>query len=144
MPQPVTLLKKRLWQRCFPVNFAKFLRTPFLQNTLGDCFSFLPISRIFIKAHYVLAGAADVDRLFNLEESLACTFSFGGLLDSLKEVLGFCMQPYLVTQNSSGKLSKVNLLHSVLTFLRKLMYRLNYVTLSYAHAHENLTITPVE
>ena len=29
------LLKKRLWYRCFPVNFAKFLRTPFLQNTSG-------------------------------------------------------------------------------------------------------------
>ena len=31
-----TLLKKRLWYRCFPlvqVNFAKFLRTPFLQHT---------------------------------------------------------------------------------------------------------------
>ena len=28
-PRPVTLLKKRLWHRCFPVNFVKFLRTPF-------------------------------------------------------------------------------------------------------------------
>ena len=28
-----TSLKKRLWHRCFPVIFAKFLRTPFLQNT---------------------------------------------------------------------------------------------------------------
>ena len=28
-----TLLKKRLWYRCFPVNFANFLRAPFLQNT---------------------------------------------------------------------------------------------------------------
>ena len=28
-----TLLKKRLWRRCFLVNFAKFLETPFLQNT---------------------------------------------------------------------------------------------------------------
>ena len=28
-----TLLKKRLWHKCFSVNFAKFLRTPFLQNT---------------------------------------------------------------------------------------------------------------
>ena len=27
--QPATLLKKRLWHRCFPVNFAKFLRTTF-------------------------------------------------------------------------------------------------------------------
>ena len=24
-----TLLKKRLWRRCFPVNFAKYLRIPF-------------------------------------------------------------------------------------------------------------------
>ena len=26
---PATLLKKRLWHRCFPVNFAKFLKTLF-------------------------------------------------------------------------------------------------------------------
>ena len=25
--RPATLLKKRLWYRCFPVNFVKFLRT---------------------------------------------------------------------------------------------------------------------
>ena len=31
--RPATLLKKRLWHRCFPVNFVKFLRTPFLRNT---------------------------------------------------------------------------------------------------------------
>ena len=31
--RPATLLKKRLWHRCFSVNFAKFPRTPFLQNT---------------------------------------------------------------------------------------------------------------
>ena len=29
------LLKMSLWNRCFPVNFAKFLRTPFLQITSG-------------------------------------------------------------------------------------------------------------
>ena len=33
--RPATLLKKRLWHRCFTVNFAKVLRTPFLQNTFG-------------------------------------------------------------------------------------------------------------
>ena len=33
--RPVNLLKKRLWHRCFPVNFVKYLRTPFLQNTSG-------------------------------------------------------------------------------------------------------------
>ena len=33
--RPATLLKERLWHRCFPVNFTKLLRTPFLQNTSG-------------------------------------------------------------------------------------------------------------
>ena len=32
--KPATLLKKRLWHRCFPVNFAKFLRKPFLKEHL--------------------------------------------------------------------------------------------------------------
>ena len=31
--QAATLSKKRLPYKCFPVNFAKLLRTPFLQNT---------------------------------------------------------------------------------------------------------------
>ena len=34
------VLSKRLWHRCLAVNFAKFLRTPFLQNTFSGCFSF--------------------------------------------------------------------------------------------------------
>ena len=36
--RPVTLLKKSLRHKCFPVNFAKFPRTPFLQNTSGRLF----------------------------------------------------------------------------------------------------------
>ena len=32
--QPATLLKKRFSNSCFPVNFAKFLRTPFLTEHL--------------------------------------------------------------------------------------------------------------
>ena len=42
--RPATLFKKRLGHRCFPQSFAKFLRTPFLQNTsgrLGPCKSYL-------------------------------------------------------------------------------------------------------
>ena len=29
------MLKKRLWHRCFLVNFAKFIRMPYLQNASG-------------------------------------------------------------------------------------------------------------
>ena len=35
-----TLSKKRLWHRCFPVNFAKFLATPFYKAPLEDCFCY--------------------------------------------------------------------------------------------------------
>ena len=34
----IKFLKKRFWHRCFTVSFAKFLRTPFLQNISGGCF----------------------------------------------------------------------------------------------------------
>ena len=37
--RPETLLKKRLWHGCFPVNFVELLRTPFFKRTpLDDCF----------------------------------------------------------------------------------------------------------
>ena len=32
--QPATLLKRRLWQKCFPVNFEKFQRILFLREHL--------------------------------------------------------------------------------------------------------------
>ena len=44
---PATLLKKRLWHRCFPVNFAKFLRTPFLQNTSGQQKKYCAFASLF-------------------------------------------------------------------------------------------------
>ena len=36
--RPATSIKKRLWCRCFPVTFTKFLRTPFHRTPLDDCF----------------------------------------------------------------------------------------------------------
>ena len=33
-----TLLKRKLWHRCFSVNFGKFLKRPFLQNISGRLF----------------------------------------------------------------------------------------------------------
>ena len=50
-----TLLKKKLWHFCFPLNFAKFLRTHSLQNTsvwlflnlFLVCFLYFTLSKIF-------------------------------------------------------------------------------------------------
>ena len=33
LKRPSTLLKKKLWHWCFPVNFEKFLGTPFFDRT---------------------------------------------------------------------------------------------------------------
>ena len=38
LSQGLFLIKLQAWHRCFPVNFAKFLRTPFHRITLEDCF----------------------------------------------------------------------------------------------------------
>ena len=43
-----TLLKKKLWHKCFPVNFAKFLRTPYLQNTSERLLLILFVACFFI------------------------------------------------------------------------------------------------
>ena len=46
-----TLLKKKLWHRCFPLNFATLLRTPFLENNFGR----LPLMRMpSLKVHLAL------------------------------------------------------------------------------------------
>ena len=44
--RPATLLKKRLWHRCFPVNFVKFLRTHFLETTSGRLLLIGEISKL--------------------------------------------------------------------------------------------------
>ena len=47
-------IKIRLWRRCFPMNFAKFLRTPFLQSTSSGCFCFYTRGSIGLKwANYL-------------------------------------------------------------------------------------------
>ena len=44
--RPATSLKKKLWHMCFPINFAKFLRTPFLRNTSGRLLVYLTFHSI--------------------------------------------------------------------------------------------------
>ena len=58
--KPATLLKKRPWHRCFceflfSVNFTKFLRAPFLQNTFGRLFLYLPKKKIIYPGRSVIS-----------------------------------------------------------------------------------------
>ena len=41
--------KIKLWHKCFPVNFAKFLRTPYSQNTFGRLLLYIRSERHFSK-----------------------------------------------------------------------------------------------
>ena len=60
--QAKALKKKRLWHRCFPVNFTKFQRTPFLQNTFErDCFCNVEETEPF---YLRLTGGAGVGKSF--------------------------------------------------------------------------------
>ena len=45
--RPVTLSKDRLWHRCFPVNYATFLRAPFLQYAFGSLLLKIQNSKLF-------------------------------------------------------------------------------------------------
>ena len=44
--RPAILLKKSLWHKCFPMNFVKFIRTPFLQST--SVWQLLPVEFFLI------------------------------------------------------------------------------------------------
>ena len=61
--RPATLFKKSLWDRCFYVNFAKFLRTPFLQNTCDRLLLKLGYSKL-LSASYVYVSKLRLQQFF--------------------------------------------------------------------------------
>ena len=62
--QPATFLKKRVWRSCFPVDFGKFLRAPFLQNSSE--------TSVWIKTNLAVQWNAKVIQIFLLQD---CNFT---------------------------------------------------------------------
>ena len=56
--RPATSLKKRLWHRCFSVNFAEFLRTPFITEHLWCLFLEIQIKSLEILFNPLQHGVA--------------------------------------------------------------------------------------
>ena len=52
--QNLFFIKKRLWYRCFPVNFAKFLRIPFLIEHLWWLLLFFAENDAFLSKSHVI------------------------------------------------------------------------------------------
>ena len=76
-----TLLKKRLWQRCFPLNFAKFLRKSFLQNTSRGLL--LAFMKAFMKSlHYKECGL----------KILLTFLAFNWYKESIPEFREYCIE----------------------------------------------------
>ena len=82
--RPATLLKKRLWHRCFPVNFVKFLRTPFFiehlwwlpLNNWSRFFTIIllvPTGKFWTKTLWGLLSPFS-DMHFNMESPVTTTF----------------------------------------------------------------------
>ena len=75
--RPATLSKKRLWRRYFPVNFAKFLRTPYSAETHGSGES----QKILIRLSFRFGSLMDSVQLFCFpSSSCPCLLFCSGFL----------------------------------------------------------------
>ena len=104
-PMPESL-KKRDWHGCFPVNFVKFLRTPFLQNISGRQLPKIKCSELKTKI---------VDVLINLRLNIeSCFLTETTLLQSYICVINYCRNYYLLAAYKF--LSKGSLKNNILEF----------------------------
>ena len=87
---PSTLLKKRLWHRCFPVSFTKFLRNLFYRTPLGHCFCKWIVNFVIVKTQSIVA--------FRVETVSAMLVKY--LLTNCKK--GYDEQKYQVGKCTNG------------------------------------------
>ena len=100
--RPATLLKERLWRRCFPVNYVNFLRTPLYTEHLRTtafggmkkffCFSLSKKITAFESSHWELLCKKGVLRcVFAWENEVFWTIQSQGTLTKLGALLKFCL-----------------------------------------------------
>ena len=69
-PETCNFIKKRLWQRCFPVNFPISLRIPFYRAPPGDCLwtslvlFYNPISLTILFSSYICLSRSSHPEVF--------------------------------------------------------------------------------
>ena len=96
---PAILSKKRLWRRCFPVNFAKFLRTPFLTEHPRWLLLTLAVSVSVSTLYFLLDVFSFFTTLFHdYWERIACKVGFP-LVDFFHRKRLFSMRKFLIIGN---------------------------------------------
>ena len=104
--RPATLLKKRLWHKCFPVNFVKFLRTPFFIEHLWWLLLYIVLFTCQIVAHSVASlQLALASKSLNKEHYFwlswtTCLEKVHGAMFHVKH------QSYRITSSLRGKTEK--------------------------------------
>ena len=81
--RPATLFKKRLWHRCFPINFMKFLKTPFFT----EHFQWLAFATLKIPYSNTLCNTSAA-------EAWICLVSFSG---GVKDFIFKCIFLRIIT-----------------------------------------------
>ena len=109
--RPATLLKKRLWHRCFLMSVVKFLRTPFLQNTSGQL-----LLRLICNPPKHLADHQPGSNSFSSDQQLSKIKNVSTGLISIN----FCRTSNSVARNFSGRELNVGL-HGWQIFFWKFM-----------------------
>ena len=70
------IFKKRLQYKCFPVNFAKFLRTPILKNTSGLMFLFLKADEeVWLKLMITFCNSVFILKIFLKISNLSLNYT---------------------------------------------------------------------
>ena len=104
-------IKKRLQHRCFPVKFAKFLKTSFLKNIcerlLLDCVCFVKLSSVFSflwrkgKMMGMMTIVKNQDQLWFWKFYVLFTFSARCISESCIQI-NFCFQLFFSFCPGSG------------------------------------------
>ena len=112
----IKLLKKRLWCRCFPVNFAEFLRTPISQNTSVRLFLNI-LSKGFGEMKKICKMGISECSL-NAAQSTFLTFH---TLIIEKEIFSFCLMK--LSRSNRLEMFKKGILKTFSKFIGKLLCR---------------------
>ena len=90
------LLKKRLWHRCSPVNFTKFLRLSFLQNNSRR----LLLKRFFECIHLMLNHASSTKLYWHVCNRMVTMTHFLAFFEYLWLCLSLYLKEAMIVYNS--------------------------------------------
>ena len=127
-----TLLKKRFWCRCFPVNFAKFLRTPFCRTPPGG---WLPLT---VEVCFSLTHSFTLIFTYSISHFLPLKITHWMTLSPAQWPTNSYILPFInktfcwcnIDNNISSIIQKVSFMFLLDTFFKYILHIFSYFKLS--------------